>query len=173
MTQSHIYLLFTNTGTLFTRMVGLYTKAKYNHVSLALNLSFDETYSFGRKYDYNPFLGGFVTQELQHKLIQTSDCSVYAFAITSRQNKKLREILSLFKCKKDAYSYNIIGLFGVVLNKPIHRKDAYFCSQFIAHLLIEAEIFAFNKPAELVTPQDIQKIPELIPVYQGKLQEMN
>lgn len=60
-----------------------------------------------------------------------------------------------------------------MLNKPIYRKHAYFCSQFIAHLLIEAEIFAFNKPAELVTPQDIQQIPELIPVYRGKLQEMN
>lgn len=49
MKQNKIYLLFTNTRTLFTRTIRLYTKADYNHASIALDPNFNETYSFGRK----------------------------------------------------------------------------------------------------------------------------
>lgn len=170
MRQEHIYLLFTNTGTLLTKAIGLYTKAEYNHVSLALDLSLNEIYSFGRKYFRNPFLGGFVKESRQEKLFQKADCSIYAYPINSRQSKQLQETIALFMSKKETYHYNLLGLFGVLLNKPIQRPNAYFCSQFVAYILTEAGIVSFDKPFGLITPQDIQQTPGLISIYQGKLQ---
>lgn len=171
MRQEHIYLLFTNTGTLLTKAIGLYTKAEYNHVSLALDLELNEVYSFGRKHFRNPFWGGFVKESTEEGLFQNADCSIYAYAISPKQSKKLKRALAIFKSRQDTYHYNFLGLFGVMLNKPIRRSNAYFCSQFVASLLMEAEIVSFNKPPELITPQDIQQIPELISIYRGKLQD--
>lgn len=170
MRQNHIYLLFTNTGTLLTKAIGLYTKAEYNHVSLALDLELNEIYSFGRKHLRNPFWGGFVKENMEEKFFQKADCSIYACTISPKQSEKLLETLAFFKSRKDTYHYNVLGLFGVMLNKPIQRSNAYFCSQFVAYLLIEAGIVSFDKPPELITPQDIQQIPGLISIYQGKLQ---
>ncbi|CEI83621.1 hypothetical protein J18TS1_04320 [Oceanobacillus oncorhynchi subsp. incaldanensis] len=170
MKQDYIYLLFTNTGTLLTKAISLYTKAEYNHVSLALDLELNEIYSFGRKHLRNPFWGGFVKENTEEELFQKADCSIYAYAISSKQNKKLQETLAFFKQRKDNYHYNVIGLFGVMFNKPIPRSNAYFCSQFVAYLLMEAGMVSFDKPPELITPQDIQQLPGLISIYQGKLQ---
>lgn len=170
MREKHIYLLFTNTGTLFTKAIGFYTKADYNHVSIALDLGLKEMYSFGRKNLHNPFQGGFVKEEAQEEFFQKADCSIYACAVNSMQKQQLKEALSLFTSRKEAYHYNLLGLFGVLLNKPIQRKNAFFCSQFVAYILAEAAIVTFEKPVELITPQDLQQIPKLTRIYQGKLQ---
>lgn len=169
MRQKHIYLLFTNTSSLLTRAIGLYTKADYNHVSIALDLRLKETYSFGRKHLRNPFWGGFVKESTEEEFFQKADCSIYAYPINSIQSKKLQETLAFFKSRKDSYHYNFLGLFGVMLNKPIQRSNAYFCSQFVAYLMIEAGMASFDKPPELITPQDIQQIPGLVSIYEGKL----
>ncbi len=58
-----------------------------------------------------------------------------------------------------------------MLNKPIQRKNAYFCSQFVAYILKESGIITFDKPLELVTPYDLQQIPKLEFVYEGKLHQ--
>ncbi|WP_066186006.1 MULTISPECIES: hypothetical protein [Gracilibacillus] len=170
MGQKHIYLLFTNTGTLFTKAINLYTKADYNHASIALDLSLKEMYSFGRKNPRNPFFGGFVKEKAQEEIFQKADCSIYACAINPNQEKRLKEALSFFMNRKEIYHYNLLGLFGVLLNLPIQRKNAYFCSQFVAYILAEAAIVSFDKPLELVTPQDLQEIPTLTCIYKGKLE---
>lgn len=170
MKQDYVYLLFTNTGTLLTKTIGLYTRAEYNHVSIALDPNLEEVYSFGRKQLHNPFLGGFVRESTHEAFFQKADCSIYACAVSPEQKQKLQEILTAFKNRKDYYQYNLLGLIGVLINLPIPRSNAYFCSQFVAYLLTEAEIVTFDKPPELITPQNIQHIPGLISLYQGKLQ---
>ncbi|WP_066186166.1 hypothetical protein [Gracilibacillus timonensis] len=170
MRQEHIYLLFTNTGTLLTKAIGLYTKAEYNHVSVALDVNLNETYSFGRKHHRNPFWGGFVKENIQERFFLEADCSIYAYPINAKQIKKLQGTLNFFRSRENTYHYNLWELFGLMFNKPIQRSNAYFCSQFVAYLLIEAGIVSFDKPPELITPQDIQQLPGLIAIYQGKLQ---
>lgn len=169
MNQGYIYLLFTNTGSLLTKTIGLYTRAEYNHVSIAIDSEMVEVYSFGRRQINNPFWGGFVREKTSEAFFQNADCSIYKYAVTPEQSGKLRNLISEFNRRQDSYRYNLIGLLGVPFNLPIQRTNAYFCSQFVSHLLIEANITIFEKPAELITPQDIQSLPGLIPMYQGKL----
>ncbi len=171
MKQNKIYLLFTNTGTLFTRTIRLYTKADYNHASIALDPNFNETYSFGRKKPRNPFHGGFVKEKINENLFRTADCIIYSYTITKQQERRIKQVLANFDRNKETYHYNLIGLFGVMLNKPIQRKNAYFCSQFVAYILKESGIITFDKPLELVTPYDLQQIPKLEFVYEGKLHQ--
>jgi hypothetical protein len=169
MNQSYIYLLFTNTGSLLTKTIGLYTRAEYNHVSIAIDSEMIEVYSFGRRQINNPFWGGFVREKTSEAFFQNADCAIYKYAVTPAQSGQIRNLLSQFNRRQDSYRYNLVGLLGVLLNIPIQRTDAYFCSQFVSYLLIEASIATFDKPPELITPQDIQSLPGLIPMYQGKL----
>lgn len=39
MSNQKIYILLTDTGTLFTRLIKLYTKKPYNHASISLILN--------------------------------------------------------------------------------------------------------------------------------------
>ena len=44
-----VYILLTDTGTLFTKSIKTYTKAPYNHASISFDVGLEELYSFGRK----------------------------------------------------------------------------------------------------------------------------
>ena len=57
-----IYIVVTQTGTVLSRILKIVTKAEYNHVSISLDPSLDQMYSFGRKNAYNPIWGGMVQE---------------------------------------------------------------------------------------------------------------
>jgi hypothetical protein len=75
--------------------------------------------------------------------------------------------------EKDKYSYNLIGFLGILVNRPVHRKYSFFCSQFVAYILNQSGIKLFNKPPALVTPYDFQSHPRLNKIYEGRLVEYN
>ena len=51
-----IYIILTQSGTLFSKTIRFFTGKPYNHASIGLNESLDEFYSFGRKVPTNPLL---------------------------------------------------------------------------------------------------------------------
>jgi len=55
-----IYIVLTYTGTILSKVIRVYTRAEYCHVSLSLDKRLRKMYSFGRLNPYNPFIGGFV-----------------------------------------------------------------------------------------------------------------
>ncbi|MDU5946686.1 MAG: hypothetical protein E6Z15_06375, partial [Paenibacillus macerans] len=44
--ERSVYILLTNTGTLFTRVIKGYTGAPYNHASISFDRELSELYSF-------------------------------------------------------------------------------------------------------------------------------
>lgn len=57
-----VHILLTNTKSMLSRSIQLFTNDPYNHVSLVLNDDFTEIYSFGRLKKENPVNGGFVNE---------------------------------------------------------------------------------------------------------------
>ncbi|MCM3651426.1 MULTISPECIES: hypothetical protein [Metabacillus] len=51
-----IYIILTDTGTIFTNMIKMYTKQSLNHASISFTKNLSTTYSFGRKNVNNPFI---------------------------------------------------------------------------------------------------------------------
>lgn len=164
-----IYILLTDTGTLFTRFIRLYTKKPYNHASIAFDSELYEVYSFGRKTAWNPFYGGFVKEDVRNGLFKRAKCVLYSLTVTEDQMERMIRYMTEMEKQKECYRYNLIGLFGFLLNKPIHRKRAFFCSQFVASVLVESKVVAFNKPEQLVAPYDLQNLHQLTLVYEGQL----
>lgn len=169
MAEKQVYILLTNTGSLLTKMIKLYTKKPYNHASIALDHNLSEVYSFGRKTARNPFIGGFVKEDVRNGLFKQADCALYSITVSVDQIQKMKHYLQDIEARKKQYRYNFLGLFGVMLNKPFKRKNAFFCSQFVAFVLKESAIMDFEKPLALIAPHDLQCVPDVQLVYEGKL----
>jgi hypothetical protein len=133
--EKKIYILLTDTGTILTRLIKSYTKKPYNHASIAFDAELIEVYSFGRKTAKNPFNGGFVREDIHSVLFKQAYCAIYSLTITNHEYQKMYQYIQEIAAKKEHYRYNFIGLFGVLFKKPIKRKNAFFCSQFVASVL--------------------------------------
>lgn len=171
-----IYLLFTHTGTYFSELLAVFSKAKYNHVSICIDDNFESFYSFGRRVVRFPLLSGFVTERLNHGIYEiykeTQGC-IYSLEVTNQQYENLKQMLSKYKQHRYRYGYNLIGLVGIMVNKPIRRRRKYFCSQFVSYLLDQSGIHNFNKDSCLIVPEDIEEIPNMIKIFEGRLYDFN
>ncbi|GGA63489.1 hypothetical protein [Ornithinibacillus halotolerans] len=169
MRERTIYFIFTDTGTYLSRMINLYTNAPLNHVSIGFDYELKEVYSFGRINPKNPFSGGFVQEDIRGDFLKNSQCAIYAFHITEDEYIKVRHHIKEIENRASDYKYNFIGLIGIALKIEIRRKNAFFCSQFVATVMRDTETFKFSKPIHFVTPADIRAHSELQLIYQGRL----
>lgn len=172
--ESTIYIMLTNTGTLFTKMIQTYTRAPYNHASISFNKELSEMYSFGRKNPNNPLNGGFVKEDIQTGTFSKypgTTCVIYELQATERQIEKMKRVLRVFIQKDKKYLYNLLGVIGIALKEPVEFSNSYFCSQFVAEILQRSGIRLWNKLPALVTPDDFRQCDRLKLVYEGKLSE--
>ena len=170
MGHKYIYLVFSYTGSNLSNVIRFATRDTYTHVSLSLDDTFKEMYSFGRKIPNNPFIAGLVKENLYDgtfKLFTKSKCLIYKIRITDNQFIGLKHDLESHFLNKDNYKYNFLGLFLVKLRFPYKRNNYYFCSQFVSELLMNNNIFYFNKKPEFIKPSDIQKINYDDILYEG------
>ena len=168
MNEAKVYLLFTNTGTMFTKLIQLYTKHALNHASIAFDEQLEEIYSFGRKKPYNPFIGGFVKEQVNEGLMKNAECAVYSLSVSKEEYELMREEVRRIEQRKEQMKYNLMGLFAIIFNQTWERDNAFFCSQFVATVLNRKKGLLYKVPC-LITPQDLIKIERLELVYEGKL----
>ncbi|WP_047985581.1 hypothetical protein [Ornithinibacillus californiensis] len=169
--EKKIYLLLSDTGTMFTRLIKSYTRKPYNHASIAFDADLKEVYSFGRKTARNPFIGGFVREDMDSALFTQADCAIYSLTVTNEDLHKMHRFIQLIGENKELYRYNLLGLFGVLVKKPIKRKNAFFCSQFVASVLKESSAINFDKDLSLVQPTDLLRSADFELVYEGRLKD--
>lgn len=174
MAEKSIYILLTDTGTWFSRMIKLYTRFPYNHASIALDDKLERLYSFGRKVYYNPFSAGFVKERMDQGVFfhhKKTKCCLYKLTVDEEQYEKIEEIIYHFDRLADHYKYNLLGIFAIALNFRLQRNNAFTCSQFVATVL-QASGFPFLiKSPELMRPDDFLHLPNLELIYEGKLHE--
>lgn len=164
-----VYIILTDTGTLLTKMIKQVTKQPLNHASIAFTKELDTAVSFGRKSVNNPFIGGFVKEDMKGKLFTEATCAIYSCSVSEFEYGQMKRFVQQIEQQQQNYKYNFIGLFGVLLNKKINRKRAFFCSEFVTTVLNCGGISIKNRPACLVKPGDFMDFKDFRLVYQGKL----
>lgn len=172
--DNSIYVLLTDTGTRFTTLIKQFTNAPYNHASVALDDGLNELFSFGRKHAANPFIAGFVEEDVcegTYRLFPNTRCKLLRLNITDRQREDAEQFIRFLQRERDNYRYNLIGLFGVLLKRDLKRKNAYFCSQFVAETLKRSGIKLWDQAPALVTPDDFLHHPDFETVYEGLLHD--
>jgi hypothetical protein len=171
-TYSNIYVLLTDTGTLFTSLIKSFTSAPYNHASLAFDEELNQVYSFGRKNARNPWSAGFVEEDVYHGTFScypNTRCVLLRLRITRQQRAEAMQIIQRFKQNSQDYRYNLLGLFGVLIDLDLRRNNAYFCSQFVADTITRTGIPLWERPSALITPNDFLHHDLFQVMYEGYL----
>lgn len=146
----------------------MYTRKTYNHVSISFDDQLKEIYSFGRKQPANPFIGGFVKEQLKTGLLNKARCRIYSCTVSETEYKEMLNKVRQMEARKELYKYNLLGLFAILLNIRLNRTNAFFCSQFVATILNEKHGMVHKSPS-LITPYDLMSLQDLEFVYQGEL----
>lgn len=168
--EKAIYIVLSNTGTLFSKAIGVYTRKDMNHASIAFDAELNEMYSFGRKNKHNPFNGGFIREEPTEGLFRSATCAIYKCEATTQEYNRMRNKIRHMEQNKEKYKYNLIGLFGVAMNIKIERAHAFFCSQFVATIINECQSSKLQVAPCFVQPHHFEQHSALDLLYKGNLQ---
>lgn len=172
--EKQIYILLSHSGSMLSRLINIYTKTNYTHVSLGLDKDLDELYSFGRLRPYNPVLGGFIREDIlngTYTRFPNTKCAIYLLTVSEEQYERLNKEIKRFTLEQEKYKYNLLGLVGVIVNRPIQRKYSYFCSQFVSEVLTNSGINIIEKTPGLTSPVDFLECKDLKIIYEGQLNQ--
>lgn len=165
-----IYIVLTYSGTILSRLIKIYTRKKYSHVSISLDKDLDKMYSFGRLNAYNPFIGGFVKESIKFgtfKRFNKADTLIYELKVDKDQFDRINNELEQFIKEKEKYKFNFIGLVGAGFNLRLKRRNSYYCAEFVKHLIDNSDL-DLNLP-EVIKPDDFRKIKNKNMIFEGKL----
>jgi hypothetical protein len=73
------------------------------------------------------------------------------------------------KNSKNKYSFNTLGLAAILFDKKLIRKNKYYCSEFVKHLVDVGNVD--NDLPDIVRPQDFENIDNIELIYKGKLKD--
>ena len=166
-----IYIVLTYTGTILSKIIKVYTRREFSHVSIALDEDLKEVYSFGRLNAYNPFWGGFVHEGIDKgtfKRFKKTKARVYSLKVKDEQYEKVKEVIRDIQNNRLDYNFNILGLIGVVINYRVKREHSFYCAEFVKYVLEQSSICDLP---EIIKPEDFKEIDDLNVVYNGRLQE--
>lgn len=166
---SYLYVLLTDTGTLFSKVAKKITNQPYNHVSIILDKYWEEIYSYDL-VNSNGLKGGLVKENLT--VLKGASYSLYRIAITEEKYKDVTEVVKNMSNEINKTKYNHLGLINAIFDKEIFEtnKETMICSQFVVEILKVSGLTFFNKkPSSTVKPYDIVKSRMLQFVRRGKI----
>lgn len=167
-----VYIILTYTGTILSKIIKLFTGAKYAHVSISLDKELEKMYSFGRKNPYNAFIGGFVHENIKwgtFKRFKNTKSLIYSIDVTEVQYNKMCETIKYFEENKKKYKFNYLGVVLTKFNKNFKAKNRFYCSEFVKYVLDEAKVkLGLSDP---IKPIEFQKVEEKEIIYEGLLRE--
>lgn len=170
--EKQIYILLSHSGSILSKLINVYTRKNFTHVSIGLDEDLEKLYSFGRVRPYNPVIGGFVQEDIlngTYKRFPKTRCAIYSLNVNEKQYRRLEKEIERFKKEQEKYGYNLIGLFGVLFHYPIYRKYNYFCSQFVSEVLSNSGINIIEKSPGLTSPTDFIGCKGLTEIYEGPI----
>lgn len=165
-----IYFVLSYTGTILSKIVRMYTKKKYSHISISLDENLDTMYSFGRINPYLMLPGGFVHESINSgtfKRFKNTNVLIFYINVTDEQYKKIQDSLAYFKINHKQFKFNVLGLSLVPFNIHLKRKRTFYCAEFVKSMLDTADVKT-NLP-EAVKPADFLDIKGTQVIYEGKL----
>lgn len=144
-----ISILFTEYTDFASRIVHFWSGGGYTHVSIALDEENEYFYSFNTK--------GFRKEYPKKHKNRTKKNVCYLLEVTEECFLKLKEMIKAFEEKKEKHKYNWIGMILLFLNISYKDKYNYYCTQFVTHLLKEANIIKWKHKFRPYFPNQIMK----------------
>lgn len=172
--QPHkVYIVLSQTGTVLSRILKLYTRAPYNHSSIALTEDLEVMYSFGRLNPYNPFRGGFVQESARFgtfKRFKNTRVMVVEAEVTEKAYGELCEHIHDMLKTRTEYHYNYVGLFLAAIRIHRAKRNCYYCSEFVKAMAVQAGVEGAEAIPAIVKPMHLLRVPHRT-VFEGRLRD--
>ncbi|MDR1970566.1 MAG: hypothetical protein LBQ46_01470 [Treponema sp.] len=154
----HVYLVLSDTGSPASKLIGLFTAADYNHVSLAFDPALETLVSYnGGNGVSSP---GLNAERLEH-LNRKPGASLAVYRLSAAPAQKRALIDRVRAINLEGSSYNLAGL----VTKKSKLPNIMFCSQFVYSVLEDVGMGYFAKGRGHVRPTDF-----INPAWAGRLE---
>ena len=166
-----VNIILSSTATTPGKIIRFINGYYYNHASLSFDDDYNHFYTFARKYNNTPFVGGYLEEKpiyLSRGRKKKVDVRIYKIEISSKQYQQFKK--DLVEIKNDPeYLYDIVGtvLFPFHLNFPIYK--AYNCCEFVMNMLEKEKIVPLTKKPCFYAPQDIDELLKEHLFYEGEI----
>lgn len=170
--EKSIYVVLSQTGTMFSRALKFFTHAEYNHASISLTPTLDKMYSFGRLNPYNPFIGGFVEEGKNigtFKRFYKTKAMVIEFKVSEEKFNAIQYFIDYFKKHKQDFHYNYLGVLFACFKKYHTSSKRFYCSEFVKTCLETFNIENAKELPNIIKPIDFLKLNNKNIVYKGML----
>lgn len=167
-----IYIVLSQTGTMFSRVLKFFTHAKYNHVSISLNVNLEKMYSFGRLNPNNPFIGGFVEEGKNigtFKRFQKTKAMVMELTVSETKYNAIKYFINYFFEHKQYFHYNYLGILLACFRKNYEKENRFYCSQFVRACLAVFDVENAVFLPKIIKPIDFLKLDNKNIIYEGLL----
>lgn len=170
-----IYIVLTKSTTILSKIVHFITSDTYTHAAISFDDNLKTLYSSSRKNGRTLFPAGPCKENLcgeyysKHKYIP---CAVYELRVEDEIFESAKYEVEKIIAQADKYKFNIIGLLLCQMNIPYHRKNYFFCSQFVSEILKRSNAMNLPKDTSLMRPSDYMKLPELLCCFRGYISEL-
>ena len=171
--EKSIYVVLSQTGTMFSKALKFFTHAEYNHASISLTPTLETMYSFGRLNPYNPFIGGFVEEGKNvgtFKRFYKTKTMVMEFKVSEEKYNSIKYFIEYFKDHKKEFHYNYLGVLFACFKKHHTSRKRFYCSEFVKTCLETFEVENAEELPSIIKPIDFLKLDNKNIVYQGYLQ---
>lgn len=171
-----IYILLTRSNTLVSRLVYLFTRAEYTHVSISFEENLETMYSSSRKNGRTLFPAGPCRESFRYgwfkRYGKIIPCALYELKVTENAYEQAKIEAEQFMKNADHYHFNILGLILCKFNISWNRKNHFFCSQLVGEILIRSNAVGIPKEPTLMRPSDYMDMEELECLYKGYIYEL-
>lgn len=160
----HLYVMLSRTGTGMGKVIRLFTRSEYNHVSLTLDGSLGNFVSFARYVEDVALAGGFVKESAERFLSggQPVPVRIFQVDISPARYEQLNTIFSLAGKQEAGLIYNSLGALLSTWHLRCHIPGAYTCLEF-ASAILGKSFRSLQELAQHLEPNEI---------YQGDLRAL-
>lgn len=141
-----VTILLTKYTDLFSRFISLISKNGYSHASISIDGNEETFYSFSYK--------GFVIEKPKTKKSRkrTKESICIRMQVSEKSYSVIKEEIDGFLMNRSKFGYAKMGIVLCMLHIPYKFKNKYFCSQFVAEVLSQAEAVLLKKKESLYLP---------------------
>lgn len=170
--QKYVYLVLSSSSSVPARLIKFFSRNKLNHSSITLDITLHKMYSFGRLKMYNAFYAGLVKENKDegfYKKFKDTYINLYRLPVSREVFEKTDEYLLNAYENRKSFKYNFLGVMLVPFQRPVARKNQYFCSEFVATVVNECGIRPIKRNVHTYRPHYFEELTDMELIYDGML----
>ena len=160
-----VYVVLCRTGTILSRAISKLTGDWFTHALISFDDNLQTMYSFGRRWSYNPWIGGFVRESINYgtmRRFRNADTLVMSVKVSDKKYAEIVQYLTTMYAERRKYKYNY---WGVLMSKwkarvRSRKSNRFYCSEFVNDCLERFGIIRQGEFGTVVRPMELLKLQQ-------------